>query len=173
MKGACYRCRYRGDVPGDAHSQCLHPWTATTRANPLNQLLAIMGKQAGLPTCLIDEAAARLHVQGHPQGIRHGWFLWPVNFDPTWLVSCDGFDPSDAEHIAMMQTPARWPLQPPRHPMLILALKRIVDGDVIHAYLLDERPIIRFGNVYMPDPSDAAFEFADHAAIVAAGWKVD
>jgi hypothetical protein len=30
-------------------------------------------------------------VSGHPNGIRHGWFSWPYNFDPTWLMSCDGF----------------------------------------------------------------------------------
>jgi hypothetical protein len=36
-------------------------------------------------------------VEGHPQGIRNGWFMWPLNFDPTWLLSCDGFsdDPKD------------------------------------------------------------------------------
>lgn len=30
-------------------------------------------------------------VKGHPHGIRKGWFMWPVNFDPGWLESCDGF----------------------------------------------------------------------------------
>lgn len=31
------------------------------------------------------------NVTGHPHGIRSGWFLWPVNFDPVWLQACDGF----------------------------------------------------------------------------------
>ena len=30
-------------------------------------------------------------VVGNPLGIRKGWFSWPYNFDPVWLVSCDGF----------------------------------------------------------------------------------
>jgi len=30
-------------------------------------------------------------VVGHHHGINKGWFIWPVNFDPTWLISCDGF----------------------------------------------------------------------------------
>jgi hypothetical protein len=30
-------------------------------------------------------------VAGNPHGIKSGWFRWPLNFDPTWLVSCDGF----------------------------------------------------------------------------------
>ncbi len=31
------------------------------------------------------------NVTGNPHGIQSGWFMWPVNYDPTWLVSCDGF----------------------------------------------------------------------------------
>ena len=31
------------------------------------------------------------HVVGNPVGIRGGWFRWPWNFDPKWLVSCDSF----------------------------------------------------------------------------------
>jgi hypothetical protein len=30
-------------------------------------------------------------VEGNPRGITNGWFMWPLNFDPTWLISCDGF----------------------------------------------------------------------------------
>lgn len=31
------------------------------------------------------------HVRGTPHGIMNGWFMWPMNFDPVWLESCDGF----------------------------------------------------------------------------------
>ena len=31
------------------------------------------------------------NVEGYPHGIEKGWFLWPVNFDPVWLMSCSGF----------------------------------------------------------------------------------
>lgn len=31
-------------------------------------------------------------VKGDPHGIRSGWFMWPFNFDPTWLEACDGFE---------------------------------------------------------------------------------
>jgi len=30
-------------------------------------------------------------VKGNEMGIRGGWFHWPVNFDPRWLVECNGF----------------------------------------------------------------------------------
>ncbi len=31
-------------------------------------------------------------VKGHPVGIKGGWFHHPINFDPTWLLECDGFE---------------------------------------------------------------------------------
>lgn len=31
------------------------------------------------------------HVTANSHGVRMGWFIWPLNFDPTWLTSCDGF----------------------------------------------------------------------------------
>ena len=34
-------------------------------------------------------------VKGNPTGVRNGWFSWPFNFDPSWLVSCDGFGKKD------------------------------------------------------------------------------
>lgn len=57
-KPDCYKCEFRGTIPGDAHSQCMN-----TKAK----------------------------VEGDDYGRRSGWFSWPFNFDPVWLVSCDGF----------------------------------------------------------------------------------
>ena len=33
----------------------------------------------------------KAHVEGDDYGRRSGWFSWPWNFDPTWLIKCDGF----------------------------------------------------------------------------------
>jgi hypothetical protein len=33
------------------------------------------------------------NVKGHRVGIEGGWFHWPFNFDPTWVVECDSFVP--------------------------------------------------------------------------------
>ena len=30
-------------------------------------------------------------VEGDKWGKEHGWFYWPNNYDPIWLVSCDSF----------------------------------------------------------------------------------
>jgi hypothetical protein len=37
-------------------------------------------------------------VVGHQHGIKKGWFFWPLNFDPTWLISCDGFKAKGGEN---------------------------------------------------------------------------
>lgn len=41
------------------------------------------------------------NVEGDSHGIRMGWFLWPVNFDPTWLVSCDGFSDNPDDKLPL------------------------------------------------------------------------
>ena len=33
-----------------------------------------------------------VNVTGDRYGRSQGWFFWPINFDPTWLISCDGFE---------------------------------------------------------------------------------
>lgn len=43
------------------------------------------------------------NVKGNAHGIRSGWFMWPVNFDPTWLESCDGFSNNESDRKAIMK----------------------------------------------------------------------
>jgi hypothetical protein len=31
-------------------------------------------------------------VKGDDHGIANGWFYHPFNFDPVWLIYCDGFE---------------------------------------------------------------------------------
>jgi hypothetical protein len=33
-----------------------------------------------------------LRIVGDSHGIRQGWFVWPLNFDPVWLNACNGFE---------------------------------------------------------------------------------
>lgn len=39
-------------------------------------------------------------VTGDPHGIKMGWFHWPLNFDPVWLKSCDGFSDKEEDRKA-------------------------------------------------------------------------
>lgn len=74
-KPNCYKCEYRGTLPGDAHSQCKYP-DVFRRPGYMTRMLRIKGEQ---------------------HGIDNGWFIWPFNFDPTWLKNCDGFKPKEGE----------------------------------------------------------------------------
>jgi hypothetical protein len=44
-----------------------------------------------------QRAINALNIKGAEQGVRNGWFIWPVNFDPVWLISCDGFASPEEE----------------------------------------------------------------------------
>lgn len=85
-KPNCYECKYRGDVPGSAHSCCNHPKAKSESDNPLGELLSILGGPL-IPT----EGFKNLSIKGNAHGIRKGWFSWPYNFDPVWLENCNGF----------------------------------------------------------------------------------
>lgn len=78
----CYKCIHRRSVPGSSHSACAHP-----------------GNKTGMFDMFSPEninQARKLNIKGHPHGIRNGWFMWPVNFDPVWLLSCDGFEAKES-----------------------------------------------------------------------------
>jgi hypothetical protein len=38
-------------------------------------------------------------VSGNTHGIRHGWFMWPLNFDPIWLETCDSFSDNPKDNL--------------------------------------------------------------------------
>lgn len=82
-KPNCYDCKYRGGVPGSAHSSCQHP--DIDPINPWVEILAIMRTPVATP------ASVKLNIIGTSHGIKNGWFCWPFNFDPIWLENCDGF----------------------------------------------------------------------------------
>jgi hypothetical protein len=77
-KPNCYKCIYRKQLVGDAHSSCSHP-----KASPMALLLFASG--------LTEFKIEGLHVRGNTHGVRSGWFYWPMNFDPVWLDICSGF----------------------------------------------------------------------------------
>ena len=82
----CYKCKYRGTIPGDAHTQCKHP-----KVNAGDMFAALVAALTGE----YAQAAKELNIQGDPHGIQAGWFIWPANFDPVWLRNCDGFTPME------------------------------------------------------------------------------
>ena len=86
-KPNCHKCIYRRNIPGDAHSCCVHPETGLDKSSfpEFDGLLATLGMGKGA------NAVITLGIKAHPHGVRSGWFMWPSNFDPTWLLECNGF----------------------------------------------------------------------------------
>ena len=56
---SCYKCGYRGKNPGSEHIRCKYNWRKSELSAP----------------------------KGNPHGIKHGWWIFPFNFDPTWMLS--------------------------------------------------------------------------------------
>ena len=79
-RALCYECTYRRELPFSCHSKCVHP----------------LIKEKG-PI----KASDLLGIRAESHGIRNGWFRWPYDFDPIWLISCDGFkEKEEHEHKA-------------------------------------------------------------------------
>lgn len=47
--------------------------------------------------CHSECANSKAKVSAVAHGVRNGWFMWPFNFDPRWLVSCDSFIPKQTK----------------------------------------------------------------------------
>ena len=74
-KADCYKCTYRGTIPGNAHSCCKYPGNNT-------DMLSLFSNGANI---------RKLNIRAHQHGIDNHWFYWPINFDPCWLINCDEF----------------------------------------------------------------------------------
>ena len=86
-KPNCYKCKYRGEVPGSAHSCCKHPKVKVEVPPLIGLAMALSGGHA-------PPLKTKLKVKGKEQGIRGGWFNHPLNFDSVWLEECNGFKKS-------------------------------------------------------------------------------
>jgi hypothetical protein len=74
MIAKCYECAYRRELAGDCHSRCAFAWAKSGLAAP----------------------------EGNPHGVKNGWWRFPWNFDPVWMVApCPAFSAeSDAAKLA-------------------------------------------------------------------------
>jgi hypothetical protein len=68
----CYKCQFRKQKPGSAHSEC----EAIDRG--IGLMAAIRGIVPG-------------ETELNPIGVRGGWAMWPIDFDPTWINRCEFF----------------------------------------------------------------------------------
>lgn len=90
----CFTCIHRGTVCGSAHSSCkvFDDKEAIKSATILNAMKASMFQHTTNFSGLVLTFEGRdeqIPVQDwYEHGIRNGWALFPLNFDPVWLKYC-------------------------------------------------------------------------------------
>jgi len=42
-------------------------------------------------------------VEVDEYGVRNGWCLWPLNFDPIWILECDSFSSDESDRKASIK----------------------------------------------------------------------
>ena len=87
----CYSCKHRGDLSGSAHSCCKHPEVAE-ESSPLDNIMAIFASVGRVAPSMNPSLMSKLNIQVNEHGVRNGWCIWPLNFDPIWLENCDGYE---------------------------------------------------------------------------------
>ncbi len=87
-KPNCYECKFRGTVPGSEHSSCnvvdnvgALLLSAVFMKHPNSLVLTTTNKET-------DEKTEELAIEFDNYGIKSGWAMWPINFDPIWLRQC-------------------------------------------------------------------------------------
>jgi hypothetical protein len=78
-KHNCYNCIYKGDVVGSAHIKC-------TLLPDKKALFFVL--KGGNITYKNNEGEVLPALKLNPHGVKMGWAMWPINFDPTWVDTC-------------------------------------------------------------------------------------
>ena len=86
-KPDCYQCVYRGSLPYSAHSECNHPYALEPSNRLATPYFLLIGKRSPLMKLM--------NVSAHQHGIDSGWCMWPIDFDPVWIETCDRFKAKD------------------------------------------------------------------------------
>ena len=77
----CYNCKYRQGVVGSCHSSCAYPIDSAKAA-----VMFMTGARS------LETSDKSFSIEGNPHGIKNGWFVWPIDFDPVWVETCTGFE---------------------------------------------------------------------------------
>ena len=93
----CLACKHRRPLSGDTHSACHHPENEKMLENPMAQLFAIFASVGRVEPVVDNGAAAKIGITLNEHGVRSGWCNWPMNYDPIWVQSCNGFTSKEHE----------------------------------------------------------------------------
>ncbi len=78
----CYTCVNRAEIPGSSHSHCnAYP----VETSVLMSLIVIENDGK------LEDHDNKVMLELDPHGMKMGWALWPINFDPVWVNICTFF----------------------------------------------------------------------------------
>ena len=72
MKPNCFKCKFKREIPGNAHIRCEHPLNTLALKSPLLEMIALYGLDESdyLLNCFPKE----LNIKADPKGIKRGLF---------------------------------------------------------------------------------------------------
>lgn len=74
----CLNCKNCGPIAlGSGHHRTCNAITSDLGEQLLLTQLSITDKETGKDA-----------VVQNPHGVKNGWCIWPVNFDPVWIDEC-------------------------------------------------------------------------------------
>jgi len=91
----CHKCKYRGSVPGSAHSSCTFIREANKESaehDKVFQLELLLAAHQVKMTAKNENNEEIELVEINKQGIRGGWASWPLDFDPVWINKCHFYE---------------------------------------------------------------------------------
>jgi hypothetical protein len=84
-KPNCYKCIYRGNVPGSAHSRCnVLSSNCSSESEVFRLEILLSTNQVQLTNKETKDPLVKLN----DHGIKNGWASWPIDFDPVWVEGC-------------------------------------------------------------------------------------
>lgn len=69
MQTVCDGCRNLRGVAGSAHARC-------------------EGMESALMAMTLFAVGSERTPKANAHGVRMGWCMWPLDFDPIWIESC-------------------------------------------------------------------------------------
>lgn len=103
QKPDCFKCRHRRSSQLSAHSACAHPASGLDQSDGLGGLMEVARMMVG---AVDPEGVHALGITCKAHGLRNGWFCWPADFDPVWLLTCKGFQPKEGTDVQAAHLPA-------------------------------------------------------------------
>jgi len=90
-KPNCYKCHWKKDLLGSCNVKCSHPLllNETADENQFTMIMSALLSVRYIPFSLSGNNP--IGVVGDQHGIKNGWFNFPYNYDPVWLIKCQGF----------------------------------------------------------------------------------